>query len=210
MQQKRLSFLDRALVEFDRGLRNLAGTNTTPKPSPPSDQQLSQAEKELSVQLMRVNHAGEIAAQALYHGQSLTAKLPDVREAMEQAADEERDHLQWCADRLEELGGRRSLLDPVWYAGSFVIGAAAGLAGDKWSLGFVEETERQVVAHLQEHLNKLSDKDIRTREILEQMQEDEQRHGDTAKQAGAETLPPPVKTVMGLVSKVMTRAALYI
>ena len=159
---------------------------------------------------MRVNHSGEVAAQALYQGQAFTARLEDVREQMQEAAAEEIDHLAWCEDRLSELGAQPSILNPVWYAGSFAIGALAGLAGDRWSLGFVEETEKQVVEHLQEHLNKLPENDVRTRSIIEQMQVDEAEHGDIAKQAGAAELPAPIKAIMKLSSKIMTKSSFWI
>jgi ubiquinone biosynthesis monooxygenase Coq7 len=159
---------------------------------------------------MRVNHAGEIAAQGLYQGQAATAELPEVRAAMEQAAEEENDHLAWCEARLAELGSRPSVLGPLWYAGAFAIGAGAGLVGDRWSLGFVAETERQVVRHLEEHLGMLPADDARSRAILEQMKEDELAHGSAALEAGGAELPRPVKALMGLVSKLMTRGAYWV
>jgi ubiquinone biosynthesis monooxygenase Coq7 len=157
--------------------------------------------------LMRVNHSGEVCAQALYQGQALTASDPETREAMAHAAAEEVDHLAWCEARLEELDARPSLLNPIWYAGSFGIGAIAGLIGDRWSLGFLAETERQVVDHLQSHLDRLPEEDGRTRRIVEQMQEDEERHGDGATAAGGAELPPPVKSLMSSVARVMTTIA---
>ena len=157
--------------------------------------------------LMRVNHAGEVAAQGLYQGQAATARLDNVREAMEQAAVEENDHLAWCEERLAELDSKPSLLAPLWYAGSFLIGAAAGVAGDKWSLGFVAETEKQVVDHLDDHLKRLPDDDQRSRSIIDQMRSDELRHGSSAVAAGGAELPQPVKNLMGLVSKIMTTGA---
>jgi ubiquinone biosynthesis monooxygenase Coq7 len=159
---------------------------------------------------MRVNHAGEISAQALYQGQALTAKLPDVRDKMEQAAEEEFDHLNWCQSRLSELDSHTSVLNPAWYAGSFVIGALAGAAGDKWSLGFVAETEHQVVRHLDEHLEKLPAQDARSRAILERMKYDEAQHATVALQSGGAKLPFVVKKLMQLTSKVMTRTAYWI
>ncbi len=171
---------------------------------------LDDDERQTSIRLMRVNHAGEVAAQALYQGQALTARLDDVRDEMRQAASEEVDHLAWCEDRLAELGGRPSLLTPFWYAGSFAIGAAAGIAGDRWSLGFVAETEAQVVDHLNAHLESMSDNDRASRTILEHMREDEERHGNAAREAGGSPLPAPVKRVMHLVSRVMTRTAYWI
>ena len=153
---------------------------------------------------MRINHTGEVCAQALYQGQALTARLPQVRNRMERAAAEENDHLDWCEGRLQELDSRTSLLNPIWYAGSFAIGAAAGLAGDKWSLGFVAETEQQVGAHLDDHLNRLPERDSKSRAILEQMKEDEARHADQALKAGGAVLPGPIRFAMRLSSKIMT------
>lgn len=170
-------------------------------------QPLTDAERQLAGRLMRINHAGEVAAQGLYQGQALTAKLPLVREQMEQAASEENDHLNWCRQRAGELGTHTSLLDPAWYLGSVAIGAVAGLAGDKWSLGFVAETERQVVKHLEGHLAQLPQHDAKSRAILEQMRIDEGQHATTATSAGGIELPTPVKKIMGLMSKVMTKTA---
>ena len=160
--------------------------------------------------LMRVNHAGEVAAQGLYQGQAATARLDSVRAAMESAAEEENDHLAWCEQRLTELGSRPSILNPIWYAGAFTIGATAGLIGDRWSLGFVAETERQVVRHLEEHLDRLPMDDERSRAILEQMKIDEEHHGSTAEEAGGAKLPTPIRHLMGVVSKVMTRGAYWL
>ena len=159
---------------------------------------------------MRVNHVGEICAQALYQSQALTAKDPSLRAKMQSAADEEVDHLAWCEQRLEELGSRKSILNPVWYAGSFAIGAAAGIAGDKWNLGFVAETERQVVEHLESHLTVLPEQDRRSREVVEQMKQDEAEHARMAVGAGAAALPAPVKSLMKLASRVMTRTAYWL
>ncbi len=159
---------------------------------------------------MRVNHTGEICAQALYAAQALTARDPEVQERMQQAADEENDHLNWCELRLAELNGRTSYLNPLWYLGSFAIGAAAGAVGDKWNLGFVVETEDQVVVHLSDHLGRLAAGDRRTRAILAQMQSDEEKHARMARDAGAAELPLPVKTLMRLQSKVMTTVAYWV
>jgi ubiquinone biosynthesis monooxygenase Coq7 len=156
---------------------------------------------------MRVNHVGEICAQALYAGQALTARLPEVRGAMERAAQEENDHLAWCEDRVRAMDSHLSVLNPLWYAGSFAIGAAAGLAGDRWSLGFVAETERQVVAHLEGHLERLPEADARSRAVLETMREDEEQHRAMALAAGGAELPAPVRGLMAAVSKLMTTAA---
>jgi ubiquinone biosynthesis monooxygenase Coq7 len=159
---------------------------------------------------MRVNHSGEVCAQALYHGQALTAKLPNVRREMEQAAIEEQDHLAWCEDRLKELDSHTSLLNPVWYGLSFGMGAIAGIAGDKYSLGFVAETERQVSLHLQHHISQLPEQDERSRKILVQMNEDELHHRDTALKAGGVDLPIPVRITMTAISKLMTKTSYYI
>lgn len=205
---------DQLLIQLDKAARTVFGTPvTTGRPDPAHGQPettLNDNERRVAVGLMRVNHAGEVAAQALYQGQGLTAKLPHVRQKMERAALEENDHLAWCEQRLTELGSRTSLLNPLWYAGSFMIGAAAGLAGDKWSLGFVMETERQVAHHLDQHLVRLPEADHKSRAILKQMKEEEQRHATGALAAGAAELPAPIKGLMRLTSKVMTTAAFYI
>ena len=171
---------------------------------------MPEAEKRQSARYMRVNHVGEICAQALYQSQALTARNPAVRENMQDAADEEIDHLAWCERRIEELGGRKSILNPLWYTGSFAIGVIAGVAGDKWNLGFVAETENQVVKHLDSHLGKLSKSDLRSREVVHQMKEDEARHEQQAKQAGAAELPAPAKGLMKCASAIMTRTAHWI
>jgi len=214
---RRFSLLEKVLLELDKAMQTRAGAkkmSMRPLPTPENAvdeiDKISSEQKRLAARLMRVNHAGEVAAQALYQGQAFTARLENVREQMQHAADEEIDHLAWCEERLEELGSKTSILNPVWYAGSFAIGALAGLIGDKWSLGFVEETEKQVVEHLQEHLDKLPENDIRTRKIIEQMQIDEAEHGDIAKQAGAASLPAPVKALMQISSKVMTNTSYWI
>lgn len=198
-------------MNFDQALRTLAGKPlVTGRGNPADDRndtELSAAEKTESMRLMRVNHAGEVAAQALYQGQALGARRNTVRERMEQAAAEENDHLDWCEQRITELGGRTSYLNPVWYLGSFAIGAAAGVVGDKWSLGFVAETEKQVVRHLDGHLQRLAAGDAKSRAIIEQMKIDETQHGAAAKRAGGAELPQPVRHLMGFVSRVMTRAA---
>ena len=198
-------------MHLDTGLRTVFGRPRVTERSNPAeniaDTELTQAEKELAGRLMRINHAGEVAAQGLYEGQALTARLPDVRDKMERAAMEENDHLAWCESRINELGSHKSLLNPLWYGGSLAIGAIAGLAGDKWSLGFVTETERQVVRHLDSHLAQLSDKDQKSRAILEQMKEDEGHHATAALHAGGAELPTPIKKLMALTSKVMTKTA---
>jgi len=159
---------------------------------------------------MRINHTGEVCAQALYQGQALTARDPQTRAAMERSAAEENDHLDWCEHRVEELGGRLSLLNPLWYAGSFAIGAVAGAIGDKWSLGFVAETEKQVENHLQEHLDQVAPEDQRTRAILEQMKTDEIEHGEKAVAYGGASLPAPIRLAMKASSKLMTRSVYYL
>jgi ubiquinone biosynthesis monooxygenase Coq7 len=209
-----LSVLDRGIIEFDKVITTLWGTPpTTDRPVPDADlvnPELSQQEQNHAAALMRVNHAGEVSAQALYQGQALTAKLPDVRESMEHSAIEENDHLVWCENRLIELNSHKSVLNPAWYAGSFAIGAIAGKLGDQWSLGFVAETEKQVIRHLEEHLDSISEQDIKSRAVLNQMKEDEAKHGALAADAGGAELPLPVRKLMGLVSKVMTKTSYYI
>ena len=212
MSERHYSLADRFLMDLHQGLRTLSGGQRSSRGNPASDNEearLSQRDRRHAAGLMRVNHAGEVAAQALYQGQAATARLPEVREAMEEAAREEEDHLAWCEERLAELGEKPSRLGPFWYIGSFAIGAAAGLAGDKWSLGFVAETEKQVCDHLSGHLDKLPSNDTRSRRIVEQMRDDEARHGETAKEAGGADLPRPVRDAMKLASKVMTRAAYW-
>lgn len=216
MTMRTLSLFDHFLVEIDQSLRaTVALPNTTERPNPARQirelAELSADERKCSAQLMRINHAGEVSAQGLYRGQALTAKLPEVRAQMERAALEENDHLAWCAQRLEELASHRSLLNPIWYWGSFSVGAVAGLVGDKWSLGFVKETEDQVGQHLAEHLGKLPASDLPSTVILQQMKDDEIRHGTMAQQAGGAKLPFPIrKLAMPLLSKVMTSTAKYI
>lgn len=202
------------MMGLDVGVRTLLGQpKITERPNPARDKaegELSEADRELAGRLMRINHAGEVAAQGLYQGQALTAKLPEVREKMERAALEENDHLDWCETRAKELGTHVSLLNPAWYAGSVAIGALAGIAGDKWSLGFVAETEQQVVKHLDDHLQRLPETDTKSRAILEQMKEDEGHHATVALEAGGAELPYPVKKLMGLTSKIMTRTAFWL
>lgn len=168
---------------------------------------MSAEEKRRAAGLMRVNHAGEMAAQALYHGQSLIARDPSLKGKLYNASVEEGDHLNWCRRRLEELGEKPSMMDPLWYVGSFAIGIAAGIAGDRWNLGFLEETEKQVVRHLDSHLERLPEQDLRSREIVKQMKVDEQGHADLAHELGAAPLPQPIKELMQLTSKVMTSLA---
>ncbi len=203
---------DSVLTNLDQALRVVLAPppgGTAPSPAGAiEDAALKEAERRHAAGLMRINHTGEVCAQALYAGQAATARTSKVRTEMEQAAREEEDHLAWCAERLEELDSRPSLLNPFWYVGSFSIGAAAGLAGDPWSLGFVEATERQVEAHLQDHLDTLPAADERSRAIIRQMAEDEARHADMAVEHGARTLPEPVQRLMGLTAGVM-KAIVY-
>ncbi len=211
MDTRRYTPADQLIRHIDVGLRTLLGApRVTERPNPAeglAEAELDDHERDLAARLMRINHAGEVAAQGLYEGQALTARLPEVRDKMERAALEENDHLAWCEQRTRELGSHVSYLNPLWYFGSLGIGAAAGLAGDKWSLGFVAETEKQVIRHLDEHLSRLPPQDARSRAILEQMREDEAHHATLALQAGGAELPAPVKTLMGLTSKVMTGLA---
>ena len=205
--------LDKVIVEFDQGLRTLFGKARSTRPFPDADfpeGKLSEVEKKRAAALMRVNHSGEICAQALYQGQALTARDPAVQSQLQQAAQEETEHLAWTAQRVHDLGGRLSLLNPLWYGSSLAIGAVAGLLGDKWNLGFLAETERQVGAHLQSHLAQLPQQDEKSRAVVEQMYADETRHADKATQLGGAELPAPVKLAMQASSKVMTKTAYWV
>jgi ubiquinone biosynthesis monooxygenase Coq7 len=202
--------LDELILEFDRALRAVAGVVQADRPSPAQRLQespISEDERAHAAALMRVNHVGEICAQALYQGQALTARDSGTREALQKAAREEEDHLAWSAERIRELGGRPSLLNPLWYAGSFAFGALAGALGDKWNLAFLAETERQVEEHLTGHLDALSPEDARTRAVVEAMRADEARHRESALELGAAELPEPVRLAMRLASRVMTTVA---
>jgi ubiquinone biosynthesis monooxygenase Coq7 len=206
----RLTLIDRVIQEFDRGLRTVAAANVAARPNPAGaspESVTDPAARRHAAGLMRVNHAGEIAAQALYHGQALTARNETVRRSLLEAARDETDHLAWCEQRVRELDSRTSLFAPVWYAGSFAIGALAGLAGDRTSLGFVAETESQVIEHLESHLHELPPDDERSRRIVEQMQADEARHGAEARSAGGRDLPRPVRDLMRGTARIMTRTA---
>ncbi|MGB5338308.1 MAG: 2-polyprenyl-3-methyl-6-methoxy-1,4-benzoquinone monooxygenase [Gammaproteobacteria bacterium] len=211
MQERHLTPIDRLIGQFDGALRTVfgepAGSGRDNPTQATRDGELSALEKADSINLMRVNHAGEVCAQALYQGQALSARQRQVKEQMQQAATEENDHLIWCRQRLTELGGQTSLLNPLWYAGSFVIGAASGLLGDKWSLGFLAETEHQVVRHLESHLERLPENDAKSHAILAQMKTDEAQHQATAIDAGGYALPGPVKKMMALASRIMTIAS---
>ena len=205
--------LDDLIIAFDKGLRTVFAPAQSLRATPGrdlSEAAMTEEQRRLSASLMRVNHSGEICAQALYQGQALTARNPRAKAALEQAAREETEHLAWTEGRIEELGGRKSLLNPVWYAGSFALGALAGLAGDRWNLGFLAETERQVVTHLEGHLGRLPEEDARSRAIVEKMKEDEARHATSAVGHGAAELPEPAKAAMRLSSKVMTETAFWI
>lgn len=202
--------LDRLIIEFDKGLRTLFAPAPTVRPRPGAElpeASLTEAERRHAAGLMRVNHAGEICAQALYQGQALTARNPKAKMALTQAAQEETEHLNWCETRLAELGSHTSHLNPFWYTGSLAIGMLAGALGDKWNLGFLAETERQVEAHLQSHLERLPPGDARSRAIVEQMKIDEAKHATTALAHGGAPLPLPVRLAMRLTSKVMTATA---
>ena len=208
MQNRDFSPTDQLLMNVDQALRTLFGRpQVTERPNPATplpEAELSETERDHVGRLMRINHTGEVCAQALYQGQALTAGDPAVRKSMERSAAEENDHLDWCEQRVEELGGRLSLLNPLWYAGSFALGAVAGVAGDKWSLGFVAETERQVEGHLDEHLGQVPKQDRRTRAILEQMKADEIEHGQKALDHGGAKLPAPIRGLMKATAKIMT------
>ena len=205
------SLTDRLMTQIDQALRvALAPAPAAERERPgreAPDVELDDVERRDVAGLMRINHAGEVCAQALYAGQAATARTAGVRAEMQQAAAEEVDHLSWCAERLTELDARPSYFNPVWYAGSFAIGALAGAAGDRWSLGFVEATERQVEAHLQDHLDRLPTDDARSRAIVEQMKIDEARHAELAEAAGAARLPAPVQGLMALTARVMKGVA---
>lgn len=208
---RQLTAIDQFIAHADRALRTLSNAKqSTQRPSPATavaEQDLSAEEKRHAAGLMRVNHAGEVCAQALYQGQALTAKLPHVRAEMEHAAAEEIDHLVWCQDRLDALNSHPSYLNPLWYGLSFAIGAGAGLVSDKVSLGFVAATENQVCKHLQKHLEELPAQDQKSRAVVTQMLEDEARHADMALSAGGYNFPAPVKGLMTLVSKAMTKTS---
>ena len=202
--------IDTLIVAFDQGLRTVFATPHASRPYPAADTpevELSGEEKREAAALMRVNHVGEVCAQALYAGQAMTAKNATVRQALEEAAREETDHLAWCEARIKELGGRKSLLNPFWFGGAFALGAVAGALGDKWNLGFLAETERQVEAHLDGHLKQLPHADMRSRAVVEQMKSDEIKHAQTAVDHGGVPLPLPVKLAMRVAAEVMRQTA---
>lgn len=205
--------IDKAIVEFDKALRAVFARGTATRPVPGQalpEADLSEQDKRRAAALMRVNHCGEICAQALYQGQAISSSNPIIRQSLRQAAAEEGDHLAWTESRLTELGGRKSLLNPLWYGGALAIGVIAGRAGDTWNLGFLAETERQVEAHLQGHLAKLPERDRKTRAIVEAMKADEIGHAEIALGLGARDLPEVVKQAMRLASGVMTRTAYWL
>lgn len=208
----RHSAADRLCLLFDRGLRTLRVTPPTTRPNPAAlieNPPLSATERRHAAGLMRVNHSGEVCAQALYQGQALTARDPAIRQSLEVAAEEENEHLNWCASRLTDEADRPSRLNPLFYGGSLLLGCAAGLVGDRYSLGFLQETELQVGAHLQRHLHELPDADLKSRAIVAQMIIDEASHAELAAQSGAAPLPAPVRQLMRWTSKLMTRSAYY-
>lgn len=214
MEQRSLTPLDRLLVSLNNALRTVSTPAGRPARTNPSsgitDKSLNDSARAHSAGLMRVNHAGEIAAQGLYQGHAVVARDKSIEAQMQQAAAEEFDHLAWCEQRLAELGEAPSRLSPLWYTGAFAIGAASGVLGDRWSLGFIAETERQVCEHLEDHFERLPADDLRSRAILEKMHEEEAAHGDNAVDAGAAELPRPVKRLMKLAAKVMTRSAYWL
>lgn len=188
-----------------------AGTGRpTPQSRSDTNLELTAKERSFSASCMRVNHVGEVCAQALYKGQAIVARRTDIKDKLQQASEEENDHLRWCADRLDDLNGHKSYLNPLWYAGALTIGVAAGLAGDAWNLGFLAETEQQVVEHLNTHLDKLPEHDVASRAIVAQMKVDESEHATLAMDAGGKPLPTPIKCIMKLSAKVMTSIAHYI
>lgn len=208
-----MTLFDTCITEFDRGLRTLFAKPSSVREHPDQatpEADLTTGEKQYAARLMRVNHTGEVCAQALYSGQVITSRDATVTAALQQAAIEETEHLAWCESRIKSLGGRTSVLNPVFYAGSFSMGVLAGALGDKWNLGFLAETEKQVGEHLASHLNKLPEQDLKTKKIVTQMQIDEANHAEQAWDHGAASLPVPVKMLMSNVSKLMTKASYYV
>lgn len=202
--------MDSLIIEFDKGLRTLLSQAHSVRAHPDAnlpDATMTDAEKKHAAGLMRINHSGEVCAQALYQGQALTARDPAVQQKLQQAAQEETEHLAWTSKRVHELGGHLSVLNPLWYTGSLALGAVAGLLGDKWNLGFLAETEKQVGGHLQSHLDKLPQQDVKSRAVVQQMYVDETQHSEMAKQLGGAELPVPVKKLMQASSKVLTHVA---
>lgn len=214
MSQRDYSPLDRFIHGLNQALHTSLGPAAPPsRPNPATampETELSANERALAGRLMRVNHTGEVCAQALYQGQALTANLATVRDRMKQAAIEENDHLAWTEERIREVGTHTSVLAPFWYAGSFALGALAGIAGDRWSLGFVAETEQQVVRHLDKHLARLPQQDTKSRAILEHMRMDETQHATAALAAGGASLPRPIRKLMAMTAKLMTRTTYWL
>ncbi|MBL8517435.1 MAG: 2-polyprenyl-3-methyl-6-methoxy-1,4-benzoquinone monooxygenase [Betaproteobacteria bacterium] len=208
------TFADRLIVEIDRGVRTLFSPATAARPVPAaakgSSPSLTDERRAESARLMRVNHTGEVCAQALYQGQAIFSRSPVIHSVLLKAAQEERDHLAWCEHRLDQLGASVSVLNPVWYAGSFTLGMLSGLAGDRWSMAFLVETERQVERHLAGHLDRIAPEDNESRAIIEAMKEDEARHGQLGQAHDAASLPRPVQSAMQLVSKLMTRTSYWV
>lgn len=208
------SFVDQLCMNVDQAIRAVSGTAETTGREYPGHHQaectLSEIQRKQSAALMRINHAGEVCAQALYHGQGAVSHDSNVRQKLKQAAIEEGDHLMWCHQRLQELGSHTSYLNPFWYTGSFMIGLIAGILGDQWSLGFLAETEQQVVNHLENHVQLLYTKDEKSLKILQQMQEDEAKHRDDAKELGAAELPASIKKLMTITSKLMVKIAYWV
>jgi ubiquinone biosynthesis monooxygenase Coq7 len=206
-----MALIDRFIIEFDTALRSVVGGASAQRPTPGSESGANSAldseQRKHAAGLMRVNHVGEVCAQALYQSQKLVARNSDIQDMLERSGQEEMDHLAWCETRLKELGSHTSYLNPFWYAGSFLIGMAAGLAGDQWSLGFVAETEKQVENHLESHLKKLPEDDHRSRAIVDQMRIDEIEHGQAALHAGGVALPEPIQNIMQAISQAMTTTA---
>ena len=209
-----MRLIDKFITEIDKGLKFSTQNYQKESRQYPAqnieEDSLSELDRSISASLMRINHAGEVSAKGLYRGQALTARLDGTREKMDEAAEEELDHLAWCNKRLEELDEKPSIFNPIWYGLSFTMGAIAGMAGDKWSLGFVHETEEQVVTHLEGHLDKLSTEDKKTIAILEQMRIDEAQHSQEALESGAEDLPEGIKKLMSVIARVMTKSSYYI
>jgi ubiquinone biosynthesis monooxygenase Coq7 len=214
MERRQLSPLDKLLIGAHNALRTVATPAGRPARSNPAENvaetDLDADQKRHAAGLMRVNHAGEIAAQALYQGHATVARDKNIEEQMQRAADEEFDHLAWCEQRIHELGFQRSRLSPLWYAGAYAIGAASGVLGDKWSLGFIAETEKQVCSHLDSHLEQLPEEDEKSRAIVKQMRDEEEEHGENAVDAGAAVLPRPVVRLMRATAKVMTKTAYWV
>lgn len=208
-----MNLADQFILQFDRALRTVFAPAQARRESPAEAAMESPtlpAEKAAAVRLMRINHSGEVCAQALYQGQALTARNPEIRATLSAAADEEQDHLAWCEERLHELGGRKSVLNPLMYGGSFALGALSGLLGDRWNMAFLAETERQVEGHLSGHLDQLPASDAKSRAVLEQMRRDEAAHSVTARTHGAAEIPAPIKSAMRIGSQVMKSSTYWI